>query len=95
MNMQSFWERHRARRWPATAEAGLPLEEKPPEHFQPLTRDESITVLDDANRWIVNEARSTSAMPEGRAEESRWAELAGRDKPLVRDFVRLNKGHGG
>ena len=80
MNLKSFWERHRAQRWSVTA--SRPAKARPPRPFQPLTRDESIAVLNDAVEWLMDEARTTLLMPEGQAKELRKAEL-------VRDFHRL------
>ncbi len=60
-----------------------------PKPFQPLTHNQSIAVLDDTIQWLLDEARTTLAMPDGPAKQQRWAELEGRDQSLVRDFQRL------
>src|SRR3974377_601367 len=95
MKLESFWERHRARRWALTDVVPLPVKTSTPQPFVPLTRDESIEVLDDSIQWVLDEARATMAMPDGPAKERRWAELVARDKSLVRDFLRLGGGGGG
>ena len=87
MNLKSFWERHRARRWAGTAVPSA--REKAPKPFQPLTRDESIAILDDTIQWLMNEARTTFFMAEGPSKGRRQTELRGRDKSIARDFQRL------
>jgi Do/DeqQ family serine protease len=47
MNLKSFWERHRARRWAGTA--ALPSI-RAPKAFQPPTREEVVVFMDDANK---------------------------------------------
>ena len=89
MKLESFWERHRARRWAPIAGARLSVEARTPKPFQPLTRDESIAVLDDAIQWLIDETRTTLAMPNSPAKLRRWAELRARDKCMARDFKRL------
>jgi hypothetical protein len=87
MNLKSFWERHRAQRWAGTA--ALPVKARTPKPFQPLTRHESIAILNDTIRWFMDEARATLAMPEGPSKERRKAELRARDKSIARDCQRL------
>ncbi len=87
MNLKSFWERHRAQRWAGTA--ALPSKARTPKPFQPLTRQESIAILDDTIEWFMDEARATLVMPDGRSKERRKAELRSRDKSIARDFQRL------
>jgi len=87
MNLKSFWERHRAQRWAATA--ALPAKARTPKPFQPLTRQQSIAILDDTIEWILDEARATLVMPEGKSKERRRAELRARDGSIARDFRRL------
>jgi hypothetical protein len=87
MNLKSFWERHRARRWAVTA--SLSDSARTPKPFQPLTRQESIAILDDTIEWLMDEARTTSEIPDGPAKERRNAELRARDKSIARDFQRL------
>jgi len=94
MKLTSFWERHRAQRWAPTAGARLPVEAKTPKPFQPLTHDESIAVLDDAVRWLMDETRTALAMPNGPAKERHWAELRARNKSMARDFERLVREQG-
>ena len=86
MNLKSFWERHRAQRWAGAA--ALPAKATP-KPFQPLTRMESLTVLDDTIQWLMDEARATMAMPDGPSKERRKAEWRARDKSIARDFQRL------
>jgi len=95
MKLKSFWERHRARRWALTDAVPLPVQARMPKPFQPLTRDESIEVLDDAVQWVLDESQATIAMPDGPAKERRGAELVARDKSLVRDFLRLARQQAG
>jgi hypothetical protein len=87
MNLKSFWERHRPQRWAVTA--ALPSKARPPKPFQPLTRQESIAILDDAIQWLIDEAIATLLMPKGPWKERREAELRARDKSMARDFHRL------
>ncbi len=87
MNLKSFWERHRARRWAVTAAPST--REKTPKPFQPLTPDESIAILDDTIQWLMDEDRATMVMPDGPSKARRRAELRARDKSLGRDFERL------
>lgn len=89
MSLKSFWERHRAQRWAGTA--SLPAEASASKPFQPLTRQESIAILDDTIHWLMDEARVTLAMPDGSLKESRKAELRVRDKSIARDFQRLTR----
>jgi len=89
MKLRSFWERHRARRWASTAGARLPVAAKTPKPFQPLAYAESIAVLVDAIPWLVDETRTTLAMPNSPSKERRWAELRARDRSMARDFERL------
>lgn len=87
MNLKSFWERHRAQRWAGTAApAAKPATPKP---FQPLTRPQSIEILDDSIQWLIDEARLMLAMPDGPRKERRRAELRARNKSMVRDFRRF------
>lgn len=87
MNLKSFWERHRGRRWTVTATPST--REEAPKPFRPLTRDESIAILDDTIQWLMDEARATFIMSEGPSKERRQTELRGRDKSIARDFQRL------
>jgi len=57
--------------------------------FQPLTRDESIAILDDAIQWLMDQARATLLMSDGPSKERREAELRARDKFMARDLKRL------
>jgi len=87
MNLKSFWERHRAQRWAGTA--ALPLKARTPTPFRPLTRLESIAILDDTIQWLMDEARITLAMRDGPWRERRKTELRARDKSVARDSQRL------
>ncbi len=92
MNLKSFWARHRARRWAVTATPWT--REKAPKVFQPLTRDQSIAILDDTIQWVIDEARAAFFMPDGPLKERRLAELRARDKSIARDFHRLIREQG-
>ena len=87
MNLKNFWGRHRAQRWAGTA--AQPAKARTLKPFQPLTRQQSIAILHDTIEWLMDEARATSVMPEGRSKERRKAELRARDKSIARDFQRL------
>ena len=87
MNLKGFWERHGAQRWAGTA--ALPSKAGTPKPFQPLTRQESIAILDDTIQWLMDKARATLVMPDGPPKERRRAELRARDKSIARDFQRL------
>ena len=87
MNLKSFWERHRDQRWTGTA--ALPAKARTPKPFQPLTRQESIVILDDTIEWLMDEARATLLMSDGPSKKRRKAELRARDKSIARDFRRL------
>jgi hypothetical protein len=86
MNLKSFWERHRAQRWAGTA--ALPVKARTPTTFRPLTRQESIAILDDTIQWLRHEARAALLMS-GQSKQRRKAELRARDKSVARDFQRL------
>jgi hypothetical protein len=87
MNLKSFWEQHRAQRWARTA--ALQAKARTSKPFQPLTRQQSIAILDDTIQWLMDEARTMLAMPDGPSKERRKAELRARDKSIARDFRRL------
>ncbi len=87
MSLKSFWERHRTHRWPGTA--SLPYKPATPKPFKPLTRQQSIAILDDTVQWLMDEARATLEMPDGPLKQWRKAELRARDQSLFRDFRRL------
>jgi len=87
MNLKSFWERHRAQRWAVTA--ALPPKARTLKPFQPLTRQESIAILDDTIAWLMDEARATLLMSDGPSKQRRKAELRARDKSIAREFQRL------
>ena len=89
MNLRYFWERHKPQRRALTA-APSP-NARTPKPFQPLTRDESILILDDAIQWLLDEAKATFLMSDGPSKERREAELRARDKSMHRDFQRLIK----
>jgi hypothetical protein len=93
MNLKSFWERHRPQRWAVTA--ALPPKARTPKPFQPLTRQESIAILDDTIQWLMDEARAALLMFDGPSKERRKAELRARDKSIARDFQRLIREQGG
>jgi hypothetical protein len=87
MNLKSFWERHRGRRWATTVRPST--NGRTPRPFQPLTRQQSIAILDDTIEWLIDEAKVTLLMPDGASKERRRAELRARDKSIARDFRRL------
>ena len=87
MNLKSFWERHRAQRW--AGRAALPAKASALKPFQPLTRQESIAILDDTIEWLLDEVRATLLMSDGSSKQRRKAELRARDKAIARDFRRL------
>ena len=93
MNLKSFWERHRAQRWAGTA--ALPPKARTPKPFQPLTRQESIAILDDTIQWLMDEARVTLLMSDRPSKERREAELRARDRAIARDVRRLFGGQKG
>ena len=95
MNLKALWERYRAQRQVPTPALVLPIHVRPPKPFQPLTRNQSIAVLEDAIDWLMNEARATLAMPNGRSKQRRFAELRARDKAMARDYRRLARGQCG
>ncbi len=92
MNLKSFWERHRARGWAVTAAPSTREATRKP--FQPLTRDESIAILDDTIQWLMDETRATFFMSEGPSKERRQTELQGREKSIAQDFQRLIRHQG-
>ena len=63
-----------------------------PKPFQPLTRDESMAVLEYAIHWLMDETRTMLAMPVGSKKEHCRAELLGRQRTLSRDLERLVRG---
>jgi len=87
MNLKSFWERHRAQRWEVTA--APPVKATTPKPFQPLRRDESLAVLDDAIEWLMDQVRATLVMPDGPSKQRRTAELRARHNSIDRDLQRL------
>jgi len=89
MNFKSFWERQRAQRWAGTA--GAAAKPRIPNPFQPLTRQQSIAILDDSIQWLTDEAQAMLMMPDGESKERRRAELRARNKSIARDFYRLVK----
>lgn len=63
-----------------------------PKPFQPLTRDESMAVLENAIHWLMDETSTMLAMPIGSKKEHCRAELLGRERTLSRDLERLVRG---
>lgn len=88
MRLKALWERYRAQRRALTVAVPLATA-RGPKPFQPLTRGESIAVLEDAIQWLINEVKATFALPKGPHKKRREAELRARDKSLARDFARL------
>jgi hypothetical protein len=89
MNLKSFWERHRARRWTVTAAPSA--QARAPRRFQPLTREESIVILEDSLRWLTEEAKAMLVMRDGASKERRRAELRARHESIARDCRRLSR----
>lgn len=86
MRLKILWERCRAQL--KGARSG-PVELTRPKPFQPLTRNQSIAILDDAVQWLIDEAKANMAMPTGPSKDRRRAELRGRHEAMVREFARL------
>ena len=93
MNLKSFWERHRAQRWATNAVPRTEL--RTPRPFQPLTRDQSIAVVNDVIEWFTDEITTMLAMPDGPSKEHRRAELRARHQSMIRDYERLVVGREG
>ena len=89
MKLKDLWERYRAQRRALTLAVPSPLERRVPKPFEPLTHYESIAVLEDAIQWLIDEARTTLAIPNSPSKDRRKAELRARDKSMARDFARL------
>jgi len=89
MSLKSFWERHRAQRWSVSVASSRKA--RTPKPFQPLTRDESLVILDDTVQWLIDEGRATLLMPDGPCKERCMAELRARDQCFARDLSRLTK----
>ena len=87
MNLRYFWERYKPRRRTLTAASSAKA--RTPKPFQPLTREESILILDDALQWLMDEAKATSSLSDGPLKHRRNAELRARDIAMHRDFQRL------
>ena len=89
MRLRALWERCRSHGRAHTV--ALPVLEKPRvvKAFQPLTHDETVAVLDDAIQWLIDETRTTLALPNSPAKLQRWAELRARDRCMARDFKRI------
>lgn len=68
----------------------MPVNQKTPRPFQPLTRKESLAILLEASLWLRAEATATLSMPDGPSKQRLEAELGARDTSLERDFQRLN-----
>ena len=91
MKLRTLWERYMAQRRALTAALPPLLEARTSKPFTPLTREESTAILDEAIRWLMDEARSTLAMPNGPSNERRRAELRARYRSVTRDYLRLAK----
>ena len=89
MKLKNLWELWQAHRRSLSRPLPRPRRAMAPRCFEPLTRNQSIAVLEDAIQWLMDEAKAALAMPEGAARERRRAELRGRDKSMARDFARL------
>jgi hypothetical protein len=91
MKLRALWERCGAQRWMRTTTPPTPPGGITPKPFEPLTPAESRIILDEAIRWLNDEARTTLAMPNCPFRQRRWAELLARDQSMVRDFHRLSR----
>ena len=93
MNLKLLWERykasHRMRLVAPPLQAEVPVAVRGPKPFRSLTQDESVAILEDAIEWLVDEAKSTMAMPNGPGKDRLRAELRGRHESMIRDFARL------
>ncbi len=89
MKPKSLWEQFLAQRRMIGPAVPLPIQSKTPKPFQPLTRQQSIEILDDSIQWLIDETRATLAMPSGPSKDRRWTELQGRNKSFERDFERF------
>ena len=87
MNLKTFWGLCRTQGRAVTA--ALPSKAGTPKPFEPLTRQESIAILEDTIQWLMDEARATFLMPPGPSKERRRAELWARHKSISRDSRRL------
>ena len=90
MKLKAFWELCVGRREEGVALSPL-ARAKTPKPFQPLTRDESIVILDDAIEWLRDEIRTTLTTPDCPFKELRLAELEARDQSMNQDFRRLRR----
>ncbi len=78
-------------RWEEATALSQPVGAKALKPFQPLTRDESIAILDDAIQWLLDETKTTLAMPDCPFKYQRLAELQARDQSMNQDFRRLRR----
>ena len=90
MKLKALWELC-VERWEEATALSQPARAKPPKPFQPLTRDESIAILDDAIEWLRDEIRTTLTMPDCPFKNLRLAELEARDQSMNQDFQRLRR----
>ncbi len=88
MKLRALWELC-VERWEEATALSQPVGAKALEPFQPLTRDESIAILDEAIQWVLDETRTTLAMPDCPFKNQRLAELQARDQSMDQDFQRL------
>jgi hypothetical protein len=92
MNLKLLWERYKAShrvRLVTPLQAEVPVAVRGPKPFRSLTHDESLAILEDAIEWLVDEAKTTLAMPNGPGKNRLRAELRGRHESMIRDFARL------
>ena len=93
MNLKLLWERYKAQRRVFVAAQPVSVERRGVKLFQPLTLSESVAILDDAAQWLIDEARTTLAMPDSPSKDKCKAELRGRNQSMGRDFARLVRNH--
>lgn len=90
MKLKALWELC-VERWEEATALSQPVRAKTLKPFRQLTRDESIAILDDAIKWLVDETRTTLAMPDCPFKERRLAELQARDQSINQDFRRFRQ----
>ena len=90
MKLRALWELC-VERWEEVTAPSPPVRAETPKPFQPLTRDESIAILDDATRWLFEEIRTTLGMPDSPLKKRRLAELQARDQSMSEDSRRLQQ----
>jgi hypothetical protein len=91
MKPKTLWERRRLQCRTLKVDARPPAGTRTPEPFQPLTRLESMAVLDETIQWLIEETTALLMMPSCPFKELRRAELRARDSSMRRDLLRLQR----